>query len=248
VNDGARMLAGIIDDPDDDLRRLVFADWLEEEGHPERAEFIRLCLEYDRMDRKPCGCPDDGNPIMCPHCRELWRLRREQERFLDPSKPERDRVFRFADDPHRVMGLDGYRGPRVEWDWARGFVQEVRCPLAVWRGHGPTLARLHPILVVRLTDREPLELGGGPAPPDWMWRLSGSQPDQSYHLPPAVFERLTGREGADVPGGPRCAYYDSEAEALADVSSACLSLARSLPPSSASSPPHASPQSQASRG
>ena len=35
-------LRAICDSPDDDTPRLVFADWLEEHGEPERAEFIRL--------------------------------------------------------------------------------------------------------------------------------------------------------------------------------------------------------------
>ena len=34
-------LAAIIESPDDDGPRLVYADWLEENGHPERAEFLR---------------------------------------------------------------------------------------------------------------------------------------------------------------------------------------------------------------
>ena len=34
-------LRAILDDPEDDTPRLVYADWLEEHGQPERAEFIR---------------------------------------------------------------------------------------------------------------------------------------------------------------------------------------------------------------
>ncbi len=40
-------LAHIIDDPADDLRRLVFADWLEENGEGPRAEFIRARIALD---------------------------------------------------------------------------------------------------------------------------------------------------------------------------------------------------------
>src|SRR5579883_2358476 len=35
-------LQAICENPDDDTARLVFADWLDEQGDPERAEFIRL--------------------------------------------------------------------------------------------------------------------------------------------------------------------------------------------------------------
>ncbi len=38
-------LAAIIDRPDDDSLRLVYADWLEEHGEQKRAEFIRVQLD-----------------------------------------------------------------------------------------------------------------------------------------------------------------------------------------------------------
>lgn len=41
-------LADIIDHPDDDASRLVFADWLEENGEAERAEFIRVQVRLAR--------------------------------------------------------------------------------------------------------------------------------------------------------------------------------------------------------
>src|SRR4051812_25885328 len=40
--DDDAFLRAIIDNPDDDLPRLVYADWLDEHGDPDRAEFIRL--------------------------------------------------------------------------------------------------------------------------------------------------------------------------------------------------------------
>jgi len=43
------LIAGIAADPDNDLRRLVVADWLDEHGEPERAEFVRLQIEAGRL-------------------------------------------------------------------------------------------------------------------------------------------------------------------------------------------------------
>ena len=40
--DRESFIAAIAAEPDDDLPRLVFADWLDENGEPERAEFIRV--------------------------------------------------------------------------------------------------------------------------------------------------------------------------------------------------------------
>src|SRR5262249_49135917 len=42
----------IIENPDDDGPRLVFADWLEEHGQLERAEFIRVQIELARLQKE----------------------------------------------------------------------------------------------------------------------------------------------------------------------------------------------------
>jgi uncharacterized protein (TIGR02996 family) len=46
--DAEAFLRAIIASPDDDGPRLVYADWLEENGEPERAEFIRVQIELAR--------------------------------------------------------------------------------------------------------------------------------------------------------------------------------------------------------
>jgi uncharacterized protein (TIGR02996 family) len=50
MNPKARgFLEDIASNPDDDTPRLVFADWLEDEGDEERAEFIRVQIERSRL-------------------------------------------------------------------------------------------------------------------------------------------------------------------------------------------------------
>lgn len=44
-------LADILERPDDDAPRLIYADWLDDHGRAERAEFIRVQVELARMDR-----------------------------------------------------------------------------------------------------------------------------------------------------------------------------------------------------
>jgi uncharacterized protein (TIGR02996 family) len=43
-------LRAICDNPADDTVRLAFADWLDENGEPERAAFIRASIEWSRVD------------------------------------------------------------------------------------------------------------------------------------------------------------------------------------------------------
>src|SRR5437588_361311 len=44
TSDERGLIDAIRDDPDDESARLVYADWLEENGQAERAEFVRLQL------------------------------------------------------------------------------------------------------------------------------------------------------------------------------------------------------------
>jgi uncharacterized protein (TIGR02996 family) len=45
MTDREALVRAIIERPDDDAPRLIFADWLDENGEPERAEFIRIQCE-----------------------------------------------------------------------------------------------------------------------------------------------------------------------------------------------------------
>jgi uncharacterized protein (TIGR02996 family) len=49
MNERAALLKAICENPDDDTPRLVFADWLQEHGEEERAEFIRVQCEVARL-------------------------------------------------------------------------------------------------------------------------------------------------------------------------------------------------------
>src|SRR3954468_16567623 len=42
MSDESALLAAILAHPDEDTPRLMYADWLQENGQPERAEFIRI--------------------------------------------------------------------------------------------------------------------------------------------------------------------------------------------------------------
>jgi uncharacterized protein (TIGR02996 family) len=55
MSDEAALLRGIHANPEDDTPRLVFADWLDEHGQPERAEFIRVQIEYERTSDNALG-------------------------------------------------------------------------------------------------------------------------------------------------------------------------------------------------
>src|SRR3954462_12824674 len=49
MNTERAFLDDIIASPEDDAPRLIFADWLEDHGDPDRAEFIRLQVELEKL-------------------------------------------------------------------------------------------------------------------------------------------------------------------------------------------------------
>src|SRR3954463_13846563 len=90
----------ILDDPDDDAPRLVYADWLDDHGEHDRAEFIRVQVERARVV--------EGDPALRPTERGRGWLR-------PPGAAWRKEVPSW---------------PRRSPDWVvlrRGFVDEVRC-------------------------------------------------------------------------------------------------------------------------
>jgi uncharacterized protein (TIGR02996 family) len=49
MSDRDALIAAILANPDEDTPRLALADWLQENGEPERAEFIRVQVELARL-------------------------------------------------------------------------------------------------------------------------------------------------------------------------------------------------------
>src|SRR5262245_13568791 len=80
--DERAFLDAILADPDADAPRLVFADWLQENGRPERAEFIRLQIELANLD------------VTEPR---YFRLRRREQELLNAHRAEWLRPFGDGD-------------------------------------------------------------------------------------------------------------------------------------------------------
>ncbi len=64
-------LRSILDDVHDPLRRLVFADWLDDHSDP-RAEWLRLDCELDGL-----GLRDDRRPALEARKQQVWETHRE---------------------------------------------------------------------------------------------------------------------------------------------------------------------------
>jgi uncharacterized protein (TIGR02996 family) len=175
TTDQAALLASILAAPKDDAPRLVFADWLDENGEGERAEFVRVQVELARYDEmtfaecRACECPDGDYPHAddCP--RSPKHPLREREWELWGYLPVRHGVLRrFSDGlPGWAVLLNGDKGNGLtnNYPWAivrRGFVAEVRLTAAAFLG-GPC-GRCEGRGTVCLTCRTGVDHGSDPAP------------------------------------------------------------------------------------
>ncbi|MDY3554999.1 TIGR02996 domain-containing protein [Gemmata sp. JC717] len=120
----AALLRAIRDQPDEDTPRLVYADFIEEDGHSARAEFIRLQVERARL---PDGAPQRGP------------LEDREHELL--GEHECDWLGVPPDDTAEL----------TEWEFERGFVHEVAASPVFMNGPGADLCAAHPVRRWRVT-------------------------------------------------------------------------------------------------
>jgi uncharacterized protein (TIGR02996 family) len=174
VTDEAAFLAAIIERPDDDVPRLVFADWLDEHGQPERAEFVRVQVELAALP----GCPVCGNsgvyqktvtrwidglgecgvgsrPAPCWKCPRHALRRREGELLEYPQRLQGGEppqglgwTCGYDDTPNgrrfSWLALDG-PGEPIGYTFSRGFVSAVTLGWGDWVRHAAALLNAAPI-------------------------------------------------------------------------------------------------------
>jgi uncharacterized protein (TIGR02996 family) len=105
----------ILEQPDDDVARLIYADWLEDNDEPERAEFIRLQVELARLPGD-----DPSRPALLEREREL---RWEHGRQWAGALPRLVRAYEFR----------------------RGFVEWVRMDVPGFLRHAEQLFQMAPV-------------------------------------------------------------------------------------------------------
>jgi uncharacterized protein (TIGR02996 family) len=163
LDTGAALLRAVLDEPDDDLPRLAYADLLEEEagGPTPRAEFIRVQVEIGRV-RLRCQClacvrrrgggrHADGGCLLDRHDGVRLQLR-EWELFRLHAGEWSVRVPTPRGDWH-------YVGSRVQW--RRGFVESVELPADDWLAHADALLACQPVREATLTTRFRFGVVGG---------------------------------------------------------------------------------------
>ncbi len=206
-------LADILATPHDDTPRLVYADWLEDSGRPERADFIRVqcriaCLASVRRGSRAGKERAD----LLKRERKLWLLRQEKvfvARHLPGEQPHIPRLNHLVPQLDRVP-----EAKRPALIWERGFGHTARCKLDFWLEWGVVLCRHHPVIRVRITDC--VTLGNGWYGTDILTLRS------TGNLPERIWDRLT--DFTERRGYWK--YYAGKKEAEAALDAATLAWAR----------------------
>jgi uncharacterized protein (TIGR02996 family) len=126
------LLADVLAAPGDDLPRLVYADWLDEHGESERAEFIRVQCELATVEKEKLDLFNSDtdwsqcsgvSASWCPNCGDCCCRNRED------SKSDPDCPLHSPTSPHDCLERIGcregslkYRArdllDKYHWDWA----------------------------------------------------------------------------------------------------------------------------------
>ena len=125
TTDERAFLNAICEHPDDDTARLVYADWLAENGDPDRGEFIRTEIE---LARTPPESEDDE---------------RRRRVLLD----RRAELLK----PHKAAWLAPFTPFAKESSFARGFVQSLEVPAHSFIQHAEQWFALTPLTRVKFT-------------------------------------------------------------------------------------------------
>jgi uncharacterized protein (TIGR02996 family) len=126
MTDRDALIRCILESPNDDLPRLIFADWLEEHGEAARAEFIRVQCELART-----------NPVIvelvgsmssrkweAPEYRRVDELRRRERELWDSTGS-----YRWFGDEWLgwVLGPGVNHRTRQSGNLTRGFISSISC-------------------------------------------------------------------------------------------------------------------------
>jgi uncharacterized protein (TIGR02996 family) len=122
MTDRESFVAAIAAQPGEDAARLIFADWLDEHGEPDRAGFVRAA---------------------CAAARARSGSRRRAD-LLDRAEELLAR--------HEADWLGEWRGRLIDWEFRRGFLHRVRLTANTFLRHAAALFRAEPVGRVELVD------------------------------------------------------------------------------------------------
>lgn len=232
--EGTALRTAVCREPKEDTVRLAYADWLDENGDPERAEFVRLQVAlYGRPYWGLCG----PRSTHAPACAASAERRHECNAHGAAGDRMRNRAGALFAANWAPWGLEvpgpctphGYTGFRVflstpdnavvgSADFERGLVTQVSVPTELFLQTAGALFRRHPITSVVLTDLDACLQNTD----------NGKVCSQRYHCPIPLYHLLTYDSVAPI-DPPATAYWkrwDTRGRAERAWSDACVAHGR----------------------
>jgi uncharacterized protein (TIGR02996 family) len=157
MTDWPAFVAAVVAAPDDDLVRLVAADWLEENRQPEQAEFLRVQVELAKLPatlvqkaRQDVSDPSHSSKVPPRHWAQFDRIVplavREDSLLREHWKdwaPELGDSGRILDN-----FLSSFQPPDGNWvrfSFTRGFVSQITLSWSDWQQHAAALLESCPL-------------------------------------------------------------------------------------------------------
>jgi uncharacterized protein (TIGR02996 family) len=198
VTEQETFVRAICEQPEDNVSRMVYADWLEDHGDPDRAEFIRDQIEWR------------------PGSRDIDLLDANWDRWFPTVARHDERGF-----TRQTSGYGGLVVPLLSGNtviFSRGFICEVRFSTAhSFRKHADDGYWGHqPVTAVTLCDKEPDNYPE--AGTRHRWWLGGHT--RAYLLDSDLYSLAV----MTVNKGER--YFATRADALRALSVACVLFGR----------------------
>ncbi|WP_161967972.1 TIGR02996 domain-containing protein [Fimbriiglobus ruber] len=214
MTDREALYRAVLAAPDDDLPRLVLADWFEENGRVDRAVYIRAQVELARLvgennfDEDYLSATVEVSAVL-PE--SIWQWAQADGLPTEVNSPLVV-VRNLVADLDQVRDVD----PDITYGFRRGFVEYVRCSSLWWIEIGPTMVSRAPLKMVELNWKQPRQVTRG----RWEWRTDGGgEGPFSNWLPRDIFIRLPQTEGA-------VSIYRSRRAAVDALSEVCLAMAQ----------------------
>jgi uncharacterized protein (TIGR02996 family) len=167
MTDAALLLAAVRAHPEEDTPRLIYADAIEETD-PARAEFIRLHLSPDFMDRR--------RKAFRRWKALAWQLYPE---FFCLFGAWGDYLMRKEWQWNPADDAEWFENPRVLFD--RGFITAFNGTAAHWLEHGDRLCAEHPVTRVTLTT--PARVQCAIKPDAVIYTVTADRRSRTYRVP-----------------------------------------------------------------
>jgi uncharacterized protein (TIGR02996 family) len=216
----------IIDEPEEDLHRLAYADLCEESGDLDRATYIRLQIKRMNKEEGIKEFRHIEDRIWKDHTAQIIGMKKLWEQEFNPSITYAGPSYIRLGTPPNKIGF-GQSPDYHQIVYQRGFPAKITCSMQFWLDNAKSFCQSMPLTAVSLLNKGASFIGdmddNGEVVQLWSFQFPGGQ---SYsEIDEKIANYLTGKR---VVGGSKTWIgYPVSGNPDADLSNACIKYGRS---------------------